>query len=395
VPVVAAAALHKDVHVQLRAIGVVEPLATVAVRPQVGGVITIVHFSEGSYVGVGDLLFTIDPRPYEAALQQAEGTLAKDGASTRNAQAEAQRGESLFTQGILSKESYDQLRSSAEALEATVRADRAALERTRLDLEYCTIRSPIGGRTGSLLLHQGNFVKGIDGGPLVVINRTDPIFVSFSIPEQRLPEVRAALLARRLAVDALVTGEESRPLRGELSFLDNAVDRGTGTIRLKATFPNSEKRLWPGQFVNARLTLGTKAGAVVIPSPAVQTGQAGTFVFLIKPDFTVEARTVVVEPGSGEEETVVTQGLQGGEQVVTDGQLRLVPGARVELKPAPGAPSPGGGGQSHEHRRALHSAAHRHHPGHARHPHLRHRRLSAPAHERSAQRGLPDPARDR
>ena len=340
VPVVAAAALHKDVQVQLRAIGVVEPLTTVAVKPQVGGVITIVHFSEGSYVAAGDLLFTIDPRPYEAVLRQAEGTLAKDEASLRNAQAEAQRGESLFTQQILSKESYDQLRSSAEGLEAAVRADRAAAERARLDLEFCSIRSPIEGRTGSVLLHQGNFVKGIDGGPLVVINRTDPIFVSFTIPEQRLPEVRAALASHRLGVDALVTREESRPLRGELSFLDNAVDRGTGTIRLKATFPNGEKRLWPGQFVNARLTLGTKAGAVVIPSPAVQTGQAGTFVFLIKPDLTVEARTVVVEAGSGEEETVVTQGLQGGEQVVTDGQLRLVPGARVELKPAPG---PAGG----------------------------------------------------
>jgi multidrug efflux system membrane fusion protein len=180
-------------------------------------------------------------------------------------------------------------------------------------------------------------VKGIDGGPLVIINRTDPIFVSFTIPEQRLPEVRAALVSHRLGVDALVTGEELRPLRGELSFLDNAVDRGTGTIRLKATFANAEKRLWPGQFVNARLTLGTRAGAVVIPSPAVQTGRAGTFVFLIKPDLTVEARTVVVEAGSREEETVVTKGLQGGEQVVTDGQLRLVPGAKVELKPAPGA----------------------------------------------------------
>lgn len=343
VPVVAAAALRKDVPVQLRTIGAVEPLATVAVKPQVGGIITVVHFQEGSYVGEGELLFTIDPRPYEAALQQAEATLAKDEASTRNAQVEAQRGESLFAQGILSKENYDQLRFSAQSFEAAVRADRAALDRARLDLEYCSIRSPIVGRTGSLLLHQGNFVKAIDGGPLVIINRTDPVYVSFSIPEQRLAEVNAARLSGRLAVDALITGEESRPLRGELSFLDNAVDRGTGTIKLKGTFPNKEKRLWPGQFVNTRLTLGTKAGAVVVPTPAVQTGQAGTFIFLIKPDLTVEARPVVVEAGSGEEETVVTKGLEGGEQVVTDGQLRLVPGAKVELKPAPVAPAPGGG----------------------------------------------------
>jgi multidrug efflux system membrane fusion protein len=343
VPVVAAAALRKDVPVQLRTIGAVEPLATVAVKPQVGGIITVVHFQEGSYVGEGELLFTIDPRPYEAALRQAEATLAKDEASTRNAQVEAQRGESLFAQGILSKENYDQLRFSAQSFEAAVRADRAALDRARLDLEYCSIRSPIVGRTGSLLLHQGNFVKAIDGGPLVIINRTDPVYVSFSIPEQRLAEVNAARLSGRLAVDALITGEESRPLRGELSFLDNAVDRGTGTIKLKGTFPNKEKRLWPGQFVNTRLTLGTKAGAVVVPTPAVQTGQAGTFIFLIKPDLTVEARPVVVEAGSGEEETVVTKGLEGGEQVVTDGQLRLVPGAKVELKPAPVAPAPGGG----------------------------------------------------
>jgi multidrug efflux system membrane fusion protein len=343
VPVVAAAALRKDVPVQLRTIGAVEPLATVAVKPQVGGIITVVHFQEGSYVGEGELLFTIDPRPYEAALQQAEATLAKDEASTRNAQVEAQRGESLFAQGILSKENYDQLRFSAQSFEAAVRADRAALDRARLDLEYCSIRSPIVGRTGSLLLHQGNFVKAIDGGPLVIINRTDPVYVSFSIPEQRLAEVNAARLSGRLAVDALITGEESRPLRGELSFLDNAVDRGPGTIKLKGTFPNKEKRLWPGQFVNTRLTLGTKAGAVVVPTPAVQTGQAGTFIFLIKPDLTVEARPVVVEAGSGEEETVVTKGLEGGEQVVTDGQLRLVPGAKVELKPAPVAPAPGGG----------------------------------------------------
>jgi multidrug efflux system membrane fusion protein len=334
--VVAATALRKDVPVQLKAIGAVEPLATVAVKPQVGGVITIVHFAEGSDVREGDALFTIDPRPYEAALRQAEGTLAKDEASAKNARAEAQRGESLFAEGILSKESHDQLGSTAEAQEAAVRADRAALERARLDLEYCNIRSPINGRTGSLLLHQGNFVKGIDGGPLVVINRTDPIYVSFSIPEQRLPEVRVAQSSGRLRVEAVITGEETSPLVGALSFLDNAVDRSTGTIKLKATFPNPQRRLWPGQFVNARLTLGVRTGVVVIPSPAVQTGQVGTFVFLVKPDLTVEARPVVMEAGSKAEETVVTQGLQAGDQVVTDGQLRLVPGSRVEVKAAPG-----------------------------------------------------------
>jgi multidrug efflux system membrane fusion protein len=295
-------------------------------------VITEVHFREGMDVNLGDVLFVIDPRPYAAALHQAESNLSKDEANAANAEAEAARGDDLFAQGILSKEQHDQLRFSAQSLKAAVQADRAAVENARLGLEYCTIRSPITGRTGSLLVHQGNLVKAIDGGPLVVINRLDPARVSFAIPQQRLPEVKRARDAHVLSAEALIPGEEARPLHGELTFVDNAVDQGTGTIRLKATFPNSDRRLWPGLFVKVRLTLATKAGAVVVPSQAIQDGQSGSYVFVVRKDSTAEARPVVVD-GESEGQTVVGRGLEAGETVITDGQIRVVPGGKVAAGP--------------------------------------------------------------
>jgi len=337
VPVVAEAAARKSVPIQLRAIANVESIETVAVRPQVGGEITAVHFREGTDVRAGDLLFTIDPRPYEAALHQAEAGLARDEANARNARLEAQRAETLSNQGILSREQFDATHNSADALDAAVRADRASVEAARLNLAYCSIRSPIEGRTGSLLVQRGNVVKAIDGGPLVVINRIDPVFVSFSVPDKRLAEIQAARAARKLAVAARIPGEEARPIAGELTFLDNAVDRATGTVRLKGTFANRDRRLWPGQFVNVVLSIAMRPDSIVVPTQAVQTGQAGTFVFVVKPDLTAEARPVV----SGEEldgHVIVEKGLQEGERVVIDGQIRLVPGARVELKAPVGAP---------------------------------------------------------
>ena len=336
VPVTAAVAVRRDVPVEIKVIGNVEAYSTVSVKPQVGGIVTGVHFREGADVKAGDPLFTIDPRPYEAALRQAEATLARDQASARNAQAEARRAEDLFAQGILSKEAYDQSRSASEALDAAVRADQAAVEKARLDLGFCSIGSPIDGRTGSLLVHGGNLVKAIDGGPLVVINQTNPILVTFAIQEKRLTEVKRRMAAGRLGVDALVPGDPAGPLKGVLAFVDNAVDTGTGTIRLKARFANPERRLWPGLFVNVSLTLDTRAGAIVVPSPAVQAGQQGSFVFVVKPDLTVEARPVVVD-GEADGTTVVGKGLEAGEQVVTDGQLRLVPGSRVEVKAGAGS----------------------------------------------------------
>jgi multidrug efflux system membrane fusion protein len=330
--VVAEAASRKTVPLEASAIGNVETIDTVTVRPQVGGQIVKVHFREGTDVREGDALFTIDPRPYETALEQARAALARDEANARNARLEAERAATLFDQGVLSREQYDALHNSADALDAAVRADQAGVETARLNLGYCTIRSPIDGRAGSLLIQRGNVVKAIDGGPLVVINRVDPIFVSFSVPERRLAEIQAARAAGRLKVKVLLAGDEDRPLAGELTFLDNAVDQTTGTIRLKGRFPNKERRLWPGQFVSVRLSTGSRPDAVVVPAPALQTGQSGSFVFVVRKDLTVEARPVVAGP-EVDGEVIVDRGIDAGEQVVTDGQIRLVPGAKVELKP--------------------------------------------------------------
>jgi len=331
VPVVVATAAQKDVPIEIRAVGSVEPLATVAVRPQAGGEITAVHFREGAEVKAGELLFTLDPRPYEAALMQAESNLARAQAQARNAEAEARRADELFSQGIVSKEQHDALRASAGAQAATVRADEAAVQTARLQLAYCSIRSPIDGRTGSLLIKAGNVVKAVDGGPLVVINQIDPVYVSFTVAEARFPEVKAAATARRLSVEALLPGEEANPIVGELSFYDNEVDRTTGTVRLRGVFKNRARRLWPGQFVGARLVVDVRRSAVVVPAQAVQDGQSGPYLFVMKPDRTVEVRQLVVSP-AGQGELVVEKGVANGETIVTDGQMRLTPGAKVEPK---------------------------------------------------------------
>jgi multidrug efflux system membrane fusion protein len=337
VPVSVAAASRKDVPVELKAIGSVEASSTIEVRPQVGGVITEVAFSEGGDLRAGDPLFTIDPRPFEATLAAAEAALAKDEAQARNAALEAERSERLLSEGIVSQELADQARTTRNAVEAQVRADRAAAERARLDLSYTRIASPIDGRAGSLLVHQGNLVKAIDGGPLVTINRVEPIYVTFSVPEQRLPEIERAVAARTTLVHATPRGDAASPSEGRVSFVDNSVDRSTGTIRLRATFPNRERRLWPGQFVTVRLELARRVGATVIPAEAVQTGQSGTFVFVVKTDMTVEIRPVTVSGEAGDE-VIVEKGLAEGESVVTDGQLRLAPGASVTIE-QPAAPA--------------------------------------------------------
>ncbi len=340
VPVSVAVATREDVPIELRAIGTVEAYATIEVKPQVGGVITEVRFKEGSDVRAGDALFTIDPRPYEAALAAAEATLAKDEAAARNGALEAERADGLFAGGIVSSEVHDQALATSDALEAQVRADRARAESTRLDLGFTRIASPVDGRAGSLLIHQGNLVKAIDGGPLVTINRVEPIYVAFSVPEQRLAEVKRAIAAGSAAVRATPAGDDAHPAEGQLTFIDNSVDRSTGTIRLKATFGNRDRRLWPGQFVTARLLLAQRSGVTVIPGQAVQTGQSGSFVFVVKPDRTVEMRPVTVS-GDSEDEVVVEQGLAVGESVVTDGQVRLAPGASVTVgEPAAPAATP-------------------------------------------------------
>ena len=331
VPVVAATVETRDVPVEAEAIGTVEAYSTVSLRPQVSGPIASVHFREGADVKAGDLLFTIDPRPFEAALLQAQSALARDQAQAKNAAAEAERAESLFRQGILSKEQHDAADASAEALGATVQADAAAVQNARLLLSYCTVRAPVTGRTGAVLVQAGNVVQAVTGGPLVVINQVEPVYVSFALPEPRLAELRRAASAGRLPVAAAIGGEESKPVEGELTFVDNQVDRATGTFRLKATFANKDRRLWPGQFVNARVVLDVRKGAVVAAASAVQTGQQGPYVFVVKADRTAEMRPVVTGDTIGES-VVIEKGLRAGETVVTDGQVRVVPGAPVQVK---------------------------------------------------------------
>jgi multidrug efflux system membrane fusion protein len=330
IPVIVSTAIQKTVPLQLRAIGNVQAYSTVTIKSKVGGELVGVHFTEGQYVKKGDLLFTIDPRPYEAALKQAEANLQRDLAKAKSASEDARRYESLIQRQVVSPQQYEKVRSDADALEATVLADRAVLENAKIQLDYCSIRSPIDGRTGSLIVKQGNIIKAEDIN-LIVINQITPIDVAFSIPEQFLSEIKKYMASGKIQVEVLVPMNEEKPEKGVITFVDNAVDSNTGTIRLKGTFANRERKLWPEQFVNVVLTLTEEPNVIVVPSQAIQTGQESQYVFVVKQDLTVESRQVV----SGRTingETIVQKGLQAEERVVTDGQLRLYPGARVELK---------------------------------------------------------------
>lgn len=341
VPVLAAPATQRTVPLELRAIGNVQAYNTVQVKTLVPGELTGVLFQEGEDVKQGQLLFTLDPRQYEADLKRLESTLVRDQAEAANARAQAIRYAKLMEEGVVAREQYDQYRTQAEAMEAAVQADKSAVEYARLQLGYTRIFSPISGRTGSLLLHRGNVVKeNDDKSILVTINQITPIYAEFAVPERFLPQIKAQSAAGKLKVEALAPGETA-PEQGVLTFVDNAVDQTTGTIRMKGTFANPSRRLWPGQFVDVALRLGERPNAVVVPSQAVQTGQQGPFVFVIKSDLTVEQRPVKVGDAV-DSWTVIEQGVQAGERVVTDGQLRLVPGARVDIRPpTPGAPGAG------------------------------------------------------
>jgi len=330
VPVTTATATLKTVPVQVHAIGNVEAFSTVSVKAQVAARVEKASFTEGQDVRKGDLLFTLDRRPFDTALQQAEANLEKDQAQLENAKAEAERYTKLFQAGIVSKEQYDSMRTNADALAASVRADEAAIEKARIDLSYCTIQAPIDGRTGALLVHPGNLVKDNDA-VLVVVNQIHPIYVTFSVPEQNLADIKRYRAGGPLKVEAIIPSQEQNPARGVLTFIDNAVDNTTGTIKLKGTFENPDNRLWPGQFVNVALTLTTQPNAVVAPSQAVQTGQVGQYVFVVRQDMTVEYRPVVAGNNIAGE-TVIQKGIQAGETLVTDGQLRLVPGMKVTVK---------------------------------------------------------------
>ena len=330
VPVIVGTASKKDFPVQVRAIGTVEAFSTVTIKTLVAGQITKVAFREGQDVKRGDLLFEIDPVPFQVALQVAEATLAKDVALKENAEKEVKRYALLIEKDLIPRQQYDQVIANLGALEATVRADAAQVEQSRVKLGYCYLRSPIDGRTGDLSVNRGNIVKENDT-KLLVINQITPIYVTFSVPEQRLAEIRRNQAEGNLAVEAVLPGGGGDPIGGSLDFISNEVDKTTGTIQLKGKFANADRRLWPGQFVNVSLTLAVRRDAVLVPTQAIQTGQEGRYVFVIKPDLTAEMRPVTPGQSLGGD-TVIEQGVQAGEQVVTDGQLGLVPGSKVDVK---------------------------------------------------------------
>ncbi|MDN3515915.1 MAG: efflux RND transporter periplasmic adaptor subunit [Candidatus Brocadia sp.] len=329
-PVTVAVVEQKDIPIQIRTIGSVEAYSMVSVKTRVEGELTRVYFKEGQEVKKGELLFLIDPRPFKASLSQSEANLARDTAQMKKAEADARRYEELFRSGVASRQEIDQYRTDLEALMATVRADEAAVENAKLQLGYCHIRSPINGRVGKHEVNQGNIVKDIDT-ILVTINQTKPIYVTFSLPEQELSEVRRHMARKNLKVEAIVPGNEMNPVVGELTFINNEVNKSTGTILLKAVFANKDEFLWPKLFVNVVLTLTTQPDATVIPSQAIQIGQEGNYVFVVRPDFTVEFRPVILGDRF-KQETVITKGLQPGEKVVTDGQFLIVQGSKVEIK---------------------------------------------------------------
>lgn len=388
IPVTAAPVTQRAVPVQIRAVGNVQAISSVVIKSQVDGQVLRVHFAEGQDVRKGDILFTLDPAPFEAALRQAEATLARDAAQVQqakaalsqsvaaekqaeanlardtaqleNGRAQERRYKSLIDDGAISSEQYDTVRTAATALEATVEADRAAVanaraaieaahaavanvqasvqadqavaDNARIQLGYTAIRAPMDGRTGSLLVHPGSAVKARDdASSMVVLNQIQPIYVTFAVPQKYLADIETYQAAGTLHVGAALPGQAVESVQGALTFVNNTVDPATASIQLKATFANQDHRLWPGLFLNVVLTLTTEPNAMVIPSQAIQTGQQGPFVFVVKPDMAVETRNVVVERSVGAD-AVIRSGLVAGERVVVDGQVRLVPGARVQLR---------------------------------------------------------------
>jgi len=377
VPVLTDHSVVKAMPVTIPAVGTAEPLVTVQVRAQVTGQLSRVHFAEGQEVRKGDTLFTLDSRPFEAALRQAEAVLARDTAQSKNAKSQQARYKELFDKGLIPRDQYETQDATAAALDATLAADQSQVENARLSLQYTVIKAPVSGRTGALAVHEGDLVRANDAAPLVIINQVAPIYVSFSVPGRYLPEIRQEQAKRPLQIqvrdsqgDAPGTpqmappapGSDPGPANGKsasgtkgqptlvqelgvVSFIDNAVDPTTGTIKLKGTFSNADHGLWPGLFVQVTLVLSTDPTAVVVPAAAVQASQAGQYVFVVKPDRTVEMRTVRVGRQQGEE-MVIVDGLKGGEEVVTDGHLRLNPGSRITTGTrgqGAGAPGQGGG----------------------------------------------------
>jgi len=335
VPVAVARVERRAVPYELVAAGTAEPRQTAAVEAQVTGVLTHVTFHEGDEVTAGKVLFEIDPRPFQAMLEQAAAMLARDQAQAANARAEATRYAELVKQDYVTKQDYDEKRATADALAATVQADSAAVTNARLNLEWATIRAPIAGRTGRLLVREGNLVRANATDPLVVINQIQPILVRFAVSQQNLPVIQR-YRHNRLPVLVSPSKDDTTFTSGVLTFVDNSVDTTTGTVLLKAEFTNANDALWPGEFLSVRLRLYVQDSALVVPSQAVMTGQQGTYLFVVNQDGTARSQPVTVERTAGPL-AILSQGVRPGEQVVTDGQLRLVSGAPVEIKEGTGA----------------------------------------------------------
>jgi multidrug efflux system membrane fusion protein len=359
VPVTIGDVVEKTIPVQLTAVGNAQAFTSVGIKSQINGQLVEVRFTQGQDVKTGDLLFVIDPRPFEAALRQteaalnqrqaevrqAQATVERDTAQLANARVQESRYRELVAKELIAREQYDQLNTNLEAMRATVDADKAAVENARaalqaaqanvdnakLQLGYTTIRAPIEGRTGNLLVQNGNILKANDDNPIVVINQIHPIYVSFAVPEQHLTEIKKYGSAGRLTVIARLPRQQETLATGELTFVNNTVDQTTATIQLKATFANENNVLWPGQFLDVSLVITSRTG-IVVPSQAIQPGQQGPYVFVVKPDQTVESRLVTPGVRLGAE-TIIEKGLKPAERVVVDGQLRLVPGARIEARP--------------------------------------------------------------
>ena len=338
-PVLAAEVATRPMPVEIATIGSVQPIASVAVKPRIDGQIVKVAVQDGQEVKAGDVLFVLDSRQAQAALDQALATLQRDRAQLAGAQRELERLTPLGRKDYASKQQLDAAQTNVDAAQATLKADQAAVEGAEVELSYTTIRAPIDGRLGTVAFKLGNTVRSGDAAALVTLNQLQPIYVAFSVAERYLAELQKAMAAGPLPVTATIPGSQGVVAKGQVSYVENAIDSQSGTLSVKATFANQQETLWPGQFVNVVVQLRIEPDAVVAPSEAVQQGQNGAYVFVIKPDDTVDLRPVTVDRSIGDQ-TVVASGLKAGDRVVTDGQMRLTPGAKVEVQKAPPADQP-------------------------------------------------------
>jgi multidrug efflux system membrane fusion protein len=342
IPVTVATAETKDIPIIVRGIGTVQAYKSVVIKTRVDGQIVKVAFEEGQFVHAGDLLFQIDPKPFQAALDHAAAAKRRDEAQLAGARLDLERYGKLIGSGFQSRQSFDQQQATVDALMATVALDEAAVETAKVNLSYTEIRAPVDARTGQRLVDLGNMVQASSPAPLVNLTQVKPIYVNFTVPQDVTDEVRRNQAIAPLTVLAYASDDKTLLSEGKLTLIDNQIDTATGTLRLKATFENTDERLWPGQFVNARLVISTKTAAITVPQRAVMQGATGYYAYIVKPDDTVERRVLEVA-GMQDDMAVVEKGLAAGEKIVVDGQYRLNDGAHIKIDTAPPpAPAPAG-----------------------------------------------------